>query len=335
MKYSVNVNGRTPYQVIIERGLIHSVASFVPAHEKIVILTDEGVPVQWVDSVKDQFDDAFLISIAQGEESKSLSQLEKITTTMLEAGCTRKTVLIALGGGVIGDLGGLVASLYMRGITYVQVPTTLLAQVDSSVGSKVAVNTTRMKNALGAFYSPAVVCIDPDVLHTLPQGEFSNGMAEVIKYGMILDEGLFQQIEDGSAIKDIAKLVHRTVQLKAAVVEEDELDQGRRQILNFGHSIAHAIEKASNGSIPHGQAVAIGMAMMMKNTPHYSRFVSVLTRYGLPSNYDQTSQLIDYIVTDKKSSTQGIHEIFVNPIGTATIKEISFEQLKELLEDAS
>jgi len=137
MKYSVNVNGRTPYTVTIERGLIHSVASFVPVSEKVVILTDNGVPVQWVDSVKDQFDDVVLISIEQGEAAKSLSQLETITTTMLEAGCTRKTVLIALGGGVIGDLGGLVAALYMRGIAYVQVPTTLLAQVDSSVGSKV------------------------------------------------------------------------------------------------------------------------------------------------------------------------------------------------------
>jgi 3-dehydroquinate synthase len=335
MKYSVNVNGRMPYTVTIERGLIHSVASFVPVSEKVVILTDNGVPVQWVGSVKDQFDDVVLISIEQGEAAKSLSQLETITTTMLEAGCTRKTVLIALGGGVIGDLGGLVAALYMRGIAYVQVPTTLLAQVDSSVGSKVAVNTERMKNAIGAFYSPVAVCIDPDVLHTLPQVEFSNGMAEVIKYGMILDEALFEAIEDGSAIKDIAKLVHRTVELKASVVEEDELDQGKRQILNFGHSIAHAIEKDAKGRIPHGQAVAIGMAMMMKNTPHYSRFISVLTRYGLPSTYDQPGRLVEYIVTDKKSSSQGIHEIFVDPIGTATIKEISFEQLKDLLEDAS
>jgi 3-dehydroquinate synthase len=335
MKYSVNVKGRTPYTVTIERGLIHSVASYVPVSEKVVILTDTGVPVQWVDSVKDQFDDVVLISIELGEAAKSLSQLETITTTMLEAGCTRKTVLIALGGGVIGDLGGLVAALYMRGIAYVQVPTTLLAQVDSSVGSKVAVNTERMKNAIGAFYSPVAVCIDPDVLHTLPQVEFSNGMAEVIKYGMILDQALFEAIEDGSAIKDIAKLVHRTVELKASVVEEDELDQGKRQILNFGHSIAHAIEKDAKGRIPHGQAVAIGMAMMMKNTPHYSRFISVLTRYGLPSTYDQPGHLVDYIVTDKKSSAQGIHEIFVHPIGTATIKEISFEQLKDLLEDAS
>jgi 3-dehydroquinate synthase len=334
MKYSVNVKGRTPYTVTIERGLIHSVASFVPVHEKVVILTDDGVPIQWVDSVKDQFDHAVVITIPQGESAKSLRQLEAITTTMLDAGCTRKTVLVAVGGGVIGDLGGLVAALYMRGIAYVQVPTTLLAQVDSSVGSKVAVNTDRMKNALGAFYSPVAVCIDPDVLHTLPQQEFSNGMAEVIKYGMILDADLFHSIEDGSAIKDIANLVFQTVKHKASIVEEDELDQGRRQILNFGHSIAHAIEKDSSGYIPHGQAVAIGMAMMMKHTQYYSRFVAVLGRYGLPFTYDHPGRLLEYIVTDKKSSTQGIHEIFVEPIGTATIKEISFEQLKELLEDA-
>lgn len=335
MKYSVNVKSRTPYTVFIERGLIHSVASYVPVHERIVILTDDGVPVQWVDSIKDQFDQPLLITIPQGESAKSLSQVESITSTMIEAGCTRKTVLIALGGGVIGDLGGLVAALYMRGISYIQVPTTLLAQVDSSVGSKVAVNTEKMKNAVGAFYSPFAVCIDPDVLHTLPQLEFSNGMAEVIKYGMILDASLFKEIEDGSAIKDIATLVYQCVKHKAAIVEEDELDQGRRQILNFGHSIAHAIEKASNGSIAHGQAVAIGMAMMMKQTDEYSRFVSVLNRYGLPSTFDQVNLLLDYIQTDKKSSMQGIHEIFVNPIGTATIKEISFEQLKEMMEDAA
>lgn len=335
MKYSVNVKGRTPYTVTIERGIIHSVASYVPAHEKIVILTDDGVPVQWVDSIKHQFDHPVLITIPRGESAKSLSQLESITTTMIDAGCTRKTVLIALGGGVIGDLGGLVAALYMRGISYVQVPTTLLAQVDSSVGSKVAVNTQKMKNAVGAFYSPVAVCIDPDVLHTLPELEFANGMAEVIKYGMILDAELFEAIEQGTAIKDIAKLVYQCVQHKAAIVEEDELDQGRRQILNFGHSIAHAIEKASSGAIAHGQAVAIGMAMMMKRTNDYSRFVSVLKRYGLPSTFDQVDSLLDYIQTDKKSSTQGISEIFVNPIGTASIKEISFEQLKDMLEDAS
>ena len=332
MKYSVNVKSIRPYTVTIERGLIHSISSYVPVHEKIVILTDDGVPIQWIDSVKDQFDQPLLITVPQGEASKSLTQLEAITTTMLENGCTRKTVLIALGGGVIGDLAGLVAALYMRGISYVQVPTTLLAQVDSSVGSKVAVNTKKMKNAIGAFYSPAAVCIDPDVLHTLPKSEFSNGMAEVIKYGMILDAELFGEIEDESAIKDISRLIYRTVTHKATIVEEDELDQGRRQILNFGHSIAHAIEKASKGATTHGQAVAMGMAMMMRKTPHYSRLVSVLNRYGLPTNYDQPELLLEYMVTDKKTSTHGIQEIFVDPIGSATIKEIPFEQVKELLE---
>jgi 3-dehydroquinate synthase len=333
MKFQVDVQASHPYSVLIERGLIHSVATFTPSHAKVVVLTDRMVPMQWVSSVVDQFDQPLLITVPEGESSKSLRRVELIVEEMMEAGCHRDTVLLALGGGVIGDLGGFVASVFMRGIPYVQIPTTLLAQIDSSVGGKVAVNTATAKNVIGGFYSPQVVCIDPDVLLTLPKTEFANGMAELIKYGLILDATLFEMIENESILNQLPETIHRAVSLKQQVVQADERDTHYRQILNFGHSIAHAIETASNHKIPHGQAVAMGMAMMIHDKPFANRVIDVMKRYGLSTTYRENPvALIDYILKDKKASKDGISEIFVSSIGSCEIQKISYETLKTLLE---
>jgi 3-dehydroquinate synthase len=333
MKFQVDVQASKKYSVLIERGLIHSVSTITPTHSKVVILTDRLVPMQWVSSVIDQFDDPLLITVPEGESSKTLRRVELIVDEMLDAGCHRDTVLLALGGGVIGDLGGFVASVFMRGIPYVQIPTTLLAQIDSSVGGKVAVNTALAKNVIGGFYPPNVVCIDPDVLLTLPKEEFANGMAELIKYGLILDATLFELIENETILQQLPETIYRAVSLKKQVVEADERESHYRQILNFGHSIAHAIEKASNHSIPHGQAVAMGMAMMIQGKPFEERVLKVLKRYGLSTSYSENPvALIDYILKDKKASTDGISEIFVREIGSCEIEKISYESMKTILE---
>ena len=333
MKFQVDVKASRNYSVLIERGLIHSVATVTPPHAKVVILTDRLVPMQWVSSVVDQFDDPLLITVPEGESSKSLRRMELIVEEMLDAGCHRDTVLLALGGGVIGDLGGFVASVFMRGIPYVQIPTTLLAQIDSSVGGKVAVNTALAKNVIGGFYPPHVVCIDPDVLLTLPKEEFANGMAELIKYGLILDAELFAMIESEAILQQLPQTIYRAVTLKQQVVEADEHDSHYRQILNFGHSIAHAIEKASDHRVPHGQAVAMGMALMIQGKPFEERVLKVFKRYGLATSYSENPvALIDYISKDKKASVDGINEIFVYDIGSSDIEKISFETLKAILE---
>jgi 3-dehydroquinate synthase len=333
MKFQVDVNASRPYKVTIERGLIHSVIDYIPTHQKVVILTDRMVPSQWVDSVVDQFDQPLLITVPEGESSKSMRRVETIIEEMLDSGCHRNTVLLALGGGVIGDLGGFVASVFMRGISYVQIPTTLLAQVDSSVGGKVAVNSAKAKNVIGAFYPPSAVLIDPDVLHTLPKKEFANGMAELIKYGLILDAELFSLIENQTILSTMPETIYRAVSLKKQVVEADELESHYRQILNFGHSIAHAIEKASDHHIAHGEAVAMGMIMMINNKPFVERVKAVCLRYGLPIHYPENAlHLLDYMVNDKKASSDGINEIFVSQIGSCEIQTISFDQMKTLLE---
>jgi 3-dehydroquinate synthase len=333
MKYQIDVEARTPYKVTIERGLIHSIVHYVPSNKKVVIMTDRTVPSQWVDSVVDQFDQPLLITVPEGEGSKSLRRVETIVDEMLDAGCHRDTVILALGGGVIGDLGGFVASVFMRGIPYIQIPTTLLAQIDSSVGGKVAVNTTSAKNVIGRFYPPIAVCIDPDVLHTLSKKEFANGMAELIKYGLILDAKLFDMIESESILANMSETIYRAVSLKKQVVEADEEEIHYRQILNFGHSIAHAIEKASNHQISHGQAVAMGMVMMLHDQPFVERVRAVCTRYGLPVSYTENPiNLLDYMVKDKKASKDGLSEIFVSEIGQCEIKLVSFEAMKSILE---
>lgn len=333
MRFQIDVVASQPYKVTIERGLIHSVVDYVPSHQKVVILTDRMVPSQWVDSVVDQFDQPLLITVPEGESSKSMRRVETIIDEMLDSGCHRDTVLLALGGGVIGDLGGFVASVFMRGIAYVQIPTTLLAQVDSSVGGKVAVNTASAKNVIGAFYPPVAVLIDPDVLHTLPKKEFANGMAELIKYGLILDAELFSLIENETILSTMPETIYRAVSLKKQVVEADERESHYRQILNFGHSIAHAIEKASDHHVSHGQAVAMGMIMMLHDKPFVEQVKAVCVRYGLPVEYrENKGSLLDYMVNDKKASSDGIQEIFVPAIGTCEIHKISYDQMKMILE---
>lgn len=266
--------GPRSYDIEIGTGNLPQLGSFVQQRAKIthaVVIADENVvqthAVAAIESLHDSGARVDLIKVESGESSKSIAMADILWQALAKTGADRKTLIVAVGGGVIGDLAGFVAATYMRGLHFVQVPTTLLAQVDSSVGGKVGVNLPTAKNMVGAFWQPLGVLIDTAVLATLPPREYAAGLAEIIKYGVILDAKFFAELEKSvSALnerdsKALRRVVLRSCQLKASVVEQDEREEsGARAVLNYGHTFAHAFEAVTNyGSLLHGEAVSIGM----------------------------------------------------------------------------
>jgi 3-dehydroquinate synthase len=312
------------YDIIIDDGILSRINQYVETTRQTVIITDDNIPTIYLDIIKPFFNDLLVLTIPQGESSKSMEMAQQLAYKMLEKHISRDAQIIALGGGVVGDLAGFVASIYMRGIDYIQIPTTVLSQVDSSVGGKVGVNTPQMKNALGAFKQPILVLIDPQTLHTLPQKHINNGVAEMIKYGLIASKSLFYAIKDKDIFADIKPYIHECLAIKRDIVLEDEKDHGLRQLLNYGHSIGHAIEQDSNYHLLHGEAIAIGMLLMAKETSFYEDLVEVLTKYNLPTSYEYDKlQLYNYIKTDKKASKDYMNIIIVEEVGKGYIKRIN------------
>jgi 3-dehydroquinate synthase len=261
-----------PYPILCARGSIAQTGEIVqqvaPAH-RIAVISDESVAAHHGAAVLAQFGDANarLFTIPPGEHEKTRARWAELTDALLAWGAGRDTTIVALGGGVIGDLAGFVAATYMRGLPVVQVPTTLLAMVDASVGGKTAVDTPAGKNLVGAFHNPSAVIIDPDVLRTLSVPQFRSGLAEMLKHGIIADRAYFESMlhalpaltAEGAAAEPLARLIAGSVRIKAEVVAEDTREGGLRQILNFGHTIAHAVEKLRHYDMLHGDAVAMGM----------------------------------------------------------------------------
>jgi shikimate kinase / 3-dehydroquinate synthase len=289
-----------------------------------------------------------VIELPDGENFKSLEHLQHIYSSMLEAGLDRQSLLIALGGGVIGDMTGFAAATYMRGVPFIQIPTTLLAQVDSSVGGKTGVNLTEGKNLIGAFYQPLMVLIDPQVLRTLPPRQLQSGAAEVIKSAVIHDPVFFEYLEhstSGIAAADMTVLqniITTCCRIKASITSQDETEQGVRAFLNFGHTIGHAIETLTGyTSYTHGEAVAIGMAAVAqisyklgfckKNVAE--RVTALLQNVGLPTTLPcfPATAYIDAILKDKKKMADTLKFIFLEEIGTVFIRAITAQELHELL----
>ncbi|NLO82108.1 MAG: 3-dehydroquinate synthase [Clostridiales bacterium] len=322
--------------------------------KKVMIVCDENIYPLYYNSVK-----SVLISmgyqvcsavIPPGEASKSFEQAQKLYTQALEARLDRSSSIIALGGGVVGDLAGFIAATYMRGIGFIQIPTSLLAQVDSSVGGKVAINHPLAKNIIGAFYQPDLVFIDPGTLISLPSREFATGLAELIKHAFIADPDFISWLEenmDAIIARDVEILSHaiyRSCQIKAGVVELDERETGLRMILNYGHTIGHAIEAATGYSeYTHGEAVAMGMVyeagiaekMGLIKQDYINRLADILERAGLPTQLDTPAWdlIIERMNHDKKNVDQRI--VLVLPIGYGKVKifkELTPEQLKQFLE---
>ena len=344
----IKVNASKEYDVVIGKGILPSLGekcASLLGKGKAVIVTDSNVKEFWLDETKKSLQLAGIQTsvfvFKAGEESKSKETLFELIEFMAESKLTRSDFAVALGGGVTGDMTGLAASLYLRGIPFVQVPTTLLAAVDSSVGGKTAVNLTAGKNLMGAFYQPSLVLCDTDTLSTLPEEEFANGMAEVIKYGVIFDKYLFDKICGGDVKSNIENIIARCVELKRDVVAKDEFDKGDRQLLNFGHTMAHSIEKCSNFEISHGNAVAIGMVIASKASSALGwsdedctdAIVEANKNNNLPVECDFTAKdLADAALSDKKRTGGTITFVVPEKIGECVLKKVSVETLYKIAE---
>jgi 3-dehydroquinate synthase len=270
-----------------------------------------------------------------GEESKSLTVFEQLLHTMLEHGFSRKDCVVAVGGGVVGDLSGFAASAYMRGIDFYNIPTTLLSQVDSSIGGKTAIDFGGYKNTVGAFYQPKAVIIDPDVLKTLSKRQFNNGLAESIKMAATSDKELFELIENNNAEDIIDTVIERSLKIKKAVVEEDEKELGLRKVLNFGHTAGHAIETAAGLSqYLHGECVSMGMLAFSSHSVR-ERLIKVLTKYNLPVKFEfHADEILSALRHDKKAKGDGVNVVFVNEIGSFEFKYLTFNELEKTVKEA-
>ncbi len=339
MKLTVNL-GKNSYPIYIENGILAKTGEYVSGSfsgKKIMIVSDDNVFPLYGQKVRDSLTksgyECHSLVLPHGEPTKSFQSLPKIYSAMLKAKLTRSDLVIALGGGVIGDLAGFAAATYLRGVKLVQIPTSLLAQVDSSVGGKVAVDLPEGKNLVGAFYHPKLVLIDPDVLDTLSPHFISDGMGEVIKYGCIKDSALFERLCSHSSFEDLkpelADIIAKCVDIKRIVVEADQFDTGERMLLNFGHTLAHTIEQHYHYEREsHGEAVGIGMYQITKLAEEKGltapgcagKILKALEIYGLPSECGlPASDLTGAISLDKKNLNGHLNVVLLKEIGDSYV----------------
>ena len=321
------------YDVVIKKGILNQVNDYLDLNHKVLVVTDSGIPNQYKDKLKAQINACFIYEIEQGEKSKSFENYSKILDYLISQSFTRTDCIIALGGGVCGDLAGFVAASYMRGITFYNIPTTLLSQVDSSIGGKTAIDKLGYKNVVGAFYPPSKVLIDPEVLKTLDVRQFNSGLVEALKMGITNDITLFNLIKDSKDIyQDIELVIEKALKVKKDVVEKDPKEDHLRKVLNFGHTIGHAIESCGRfNDLLHGECVGLGMLYVTSGEIR-KEIKEVLIKYNLPVSCEITGEeLYKYILLDKKRSSQFITIINVNKIGEFEINKILLEDIKKYL----
>ncbi|MDD7280461.1 3-dehydroquinate synthase [Floccifex sp.] len=331
MKLYVDLKEKS-YPILIEKGAISNIASIINVNRKIAIIHDDNIPSKWIQIIQSQCPNAIDISFPEGENSKCMAQFEYLLNQCIQANLTRKDAIIAIGGGVTGDLAGFVAASYMRGIDFYNIPTTILSQVDSSVGGKVAIDMGSYKNIVGAFYQPKGVLIDPEVLSTLPIRQQHNGLVEALKMGLILDENLVKEFEADTL--NLEAIITRSIDLKRMVVEQDEKENNLRKILNFGHTIGHAIEGAYGlDTYYHGECVAMGMLFFIEDNALKQRILNIYKKLDLPTvpNYD-VDTLMEYITHDKKGSKASVSIIKVKEAGKYIIEDMSYEDIRKVLE---
>lgn len=344
LSLDVNIPERE-YGIYIEYGLFDKaqelLRSFVEGR-RVCVLSDTNVfPLygeKIIEKVKESGGAAFGVTVRAGEESKSFASLESVCRSIIKNDFTRNDVLIALGGGVVGDLGGLCASVVLRGVKLIQIPTTILAQVDSSVGGKTAVNIPEGKNLVGTFYQPSLVLIDTKTLETLPPREKACGMAEIIKYAAIRSAALGEKLMGGDF--EMEEVIRACCAIKAKVVENDERDTGERMLLNFGHTLGHAVENhLGYGTLSHGAAVAIGMCKITewsekegiteKGTYEYIK--KLCERYDLPTYAKDMDKMTGALSHDKKRSGDDISIVLVKKMGEGFCKRIAVSELSEIV----
>ncbi len=320
----ITINAIKTYDVLIDENLLSRFNLDIT--RDYVIITDTGVPQQWVNRVKAQLSNPLVLTVEAGEQSKSLSVYQHLVAELQAHAIDKSACLIALGGGMVGDLTGFLACTYLRGIDWINIPTTLLAMVDASIGGKVALNTSVSKNVIGGFYPPLSVIIDPLVLSTLPKKEMGNGYAEMIKIACIKDADFLNVLEKKLGSLD-TQIAH-AITLKKCFVEHDPYDQNIRKHLNFGHTIGHALEQLHQYRYSHGQCVAYGMRIMVHKTAFETRVGAVLNTYNLNDiiTYDK-DQLIKQVMFDKKKQKTTIELIELSDIGHAIIHTIDASEL--------
>lgn len=331
---TIKVNlGENSYNVYVGGGLINEAKSLFDLDRKVLVVTDDGVPPEYAKAVAEQCKEAYIVTVPQGEGSKSIETFSLILSEMLNNGFTRGDCAVAVGGGVVGDLTGFAASCYMRGIDFYNIPTTVLSQVDSSVGGKTGINFGAVKNIVGAFKQPKGVIADINTLSSLPERQVSNGLCEALKMAMNFDSKLFELFENEDAIEHLEEIITRSVKIKASVVEQDEKESNLRRVLNFGHTVGHGIESLALGYY-HGECVALGMIPMCGESVR-KRLIPVLKKLNLPTEAEfDIDKAFDAVSHDKKSTSSGINAVFCEEIGTYTVKKVTLNELKELTENA-
>ena len=344
---TVKVNAGTGYSVVIGNGLLKTCGETLKEAVGLchaAVISDTTVKKRYLAPVRESLQQAgFLVStfsFPAGEQSKNMGTLTDILEFLAKSALTRGDCVVALGGGVCGDLAGFAAGCYLRGIRYIQVPTTLLAAVDSSVGGKTAVDLNAGKNLAGLFFQPSAVLCDTDCLQTLSDRVFADGVAEAIKTGVIGDETLFSLFETGKVRESLPEIVARCVAIKSSIVELDEFEHGPRRLLNLGHTVGHAVEKCSAYQITHGHAVAIGMAVMARAgaklgicTPKCAtRIEHALVKNGLPISAPfPASMLAEAALADKKRTEHEIILVFPRRAGECILQKVPMRQLKDIL----
>ena len=347
----LTIHTERPYPVFAGSGLLDDCGRFLAEEcgllcgedgsRMVQLVTDDLVAPLYADRVIRSLSAAGCVVktfvFAHGEKSKSFEMLTGLVGELAQNGLTRRDLVVALGGGVTGDLAGFAASIYLRGIRFVQIPTTVLAAVDSSVGGKTAVDLPAGKNLAGSFWQPSAVICDCDTFATLPENVFADGLAEAVKYGLLCDAGLFEALESFTRGQDMTELTARCIKIKEDFVTGDEADHGKRRFLNLGHTPAHAVEACSDYAVSHGRAVAIGMAMMARASerlglakePFSARLEALLKRFGLPVSTDlPAAQLAKTALADKKRLGDEITLVMPLAIGSCCLHTIKIEELE-------
>ena len=344
---SIKVNAGAGYEILIESGIISSCGAHIKkikAAKKVCLISDTNVIKLYGKAVEASLiENGFEVIkyvFEAGEQSKTTDSVVSMVEFMAENEMTREDLVVALGGGVCGDMAGFASAIYLRGIDFVQIPTSLLAQVDSSVGGKTAVDLPQGKNLCGAFHQPILVLIDPEVLKTLTFHTFSDGMAEAIKMGCIKSASLFEKIDRMNLNEELEDIIFECVSLKAGVVERDEKEHGERALLNFGHTAGHAIEKLHNfEGITHGEAVGIGMLLIceagekngLTNPGTKERIEAVLKKYDLrTADENSLEDIVKAMSADKKRTSSAIKFVFISEIGNGYIKPIEYKKVGKL-----
>ncbi|MBP3706765.1 MAG: 3-dehydroquinate synthase [Clostridia bacterium] len=323
------------YDIILKRGALQKAEEYLNLNRKVLIVTDSGVPDVYAQAISKKCKESKIFVFQEGEQSKNFDTYKNILSALCQGEFTRSDCVVAVGGGVVGDMAGFAAASYMRGIDFYNIPTTVLSQVDSSIGGKTAIDFMGYKNIIGAFYQPKCVIIDSETLKTLPPRQISNGLAESVKMALTSDKELFELFENEDIQDNIDEIIYRSLLIKKSVVEQDEKETGLRKILNFGHTVGHAIESVNIDKYYHGECVALGM-LYFSGPKVKPRLINVLKKLNLP--VEDTTKIEDIISAsahDKKKSGSSICVVSVESVGEFSLENIDFNTYSDIIRKAA